>query len=148
MANSGKIGGRNLSLRVRGSDNAWLAFSPDFNSVSINKSADDQESTAYGDNTHVNLAGLMNYGITVDGFWAGSGATSSACVIEACLIALQTNGMIHISPAGSAAGSMAYVACVNFQSVDMTFPVENICTLSFSCTPRAGSLSACQDSIW
>lgn len=148
MANSNKIGGRNLSIRVFGPEAASAAISPDFKGVTIDYSADDQESTAYGDNTHVNLAGLRNYSIAVDGFWAGSGTTPSACLIATCLLAARDDGMIQVNPAGSTAGSLAYVACVNFQQVNMAFPVENICTLSFTCTPRAGSLSACAESIW
>jgi hypothetical protein len=116
--------------------------------VGIDHSADDQESTTYGDNTHVNLSGLYNYSISVEGFWAGSGADSSASVIQACLLGASDNGMIQFNPAGSAAGSIAYVACVNFGQVNMAFPVDNIATLSFTCTPRAGSLSACQASVW
>jgi len=149
MANSGKIAGRFLSIRVRNPDNAWIPITTDFKSVSIEHSGDDQESTTFGDNTHTNLSGLMNYSISVDGFWAGSGADNSACVIQACLIGASTNGMIQINPAGSTAGSMAYVACVNFSQVSMSFPVENIATFSFTCTPRAGSLSGCPlGSIW
>lgn len=148
MANSGKIAGRWLSIRVRNPDDAWISVSSDFKSVGIDHSADDQESTSYGDTTHVNLSGLMNYSISVDGFWAGSGADNSACVIQACLLGASKNGMIQISPAGSTAGSISYVACVNFSQVSMGFPVENIATFSFTCTPRAGSLSACPDSIW
>lgn len=148
MSNSGKLGGRNLSVRVWNPDAASLAFSPDFKSMGIDTSADDQESTAFGDNTHTNLSGLRNYSITGDGFWSGSGADNSACVIASCLLGASEGGMIQINPAGSTAGSIAYVACVNFQQVNMAFPVENIATLSFTCTPRAGSLSASADSIW
>jgi len=148
MANSGKIAGRFGSLRVWNPDAASIAISPDFKNVGIEHSADDQESTTYGDNTHVNLAGLWNYSFSVDGFWAGSGADNSACVIQACLLGASNNGVIQYNPSGSTAGSIAYVACVNFSQVSMAFPVENIATLSFTCTPRAGSLSACAESVW
>lgn len=148
MANSGKISGRHGSLRVWTTGDTKISISPDFKNVGIEHSADDQESTAYGDTTHVNLSGLWNFSFAVDGFWSGSGADNSACVIQACLLGASADGMIQWNPSGSTAGSIAYVACVNFSQVSMGFPVENICTLSFTCTPRAGSLSACADSIW
>ncbi len=148
MSNANKIAGRALSLRVWDADAASMGITSDFKSVTVDKSADDQESTAFGDNTHQNLAGLLNHGFSVEGFWAGSGANNSACVIGACLVGAQFNGMIQVNPAGSTAGSLAYVACVNFNGVNMSFPVDNICTLSFTCTPRSGSLTACPDSIW
>lgn len=148
MANAGKIAGRNASIRVWNPDSASIAVSSDFNNWTINYTADDQESTAFGDDTHTNLSGLKNYSIAVDGFWAGLGSDSSASVIGACLLGASANGMIQINPAGSTAGSIAYAACVNFSSVDMGGPVANIVTFNFGCTPRAGSLSACAESIW
>ena len=147
MANAGHISGRNCSVRFWDTTGASHALDPHGNNVDINYTADDQETTAYGDNTHVNLSGLRNYGITFSGWWAGSGEASAASLLYE-LIGACAGTTVQVNPAGSAAGSMAYAACVNLSSQDMGFPVDNIATMSWSATPRAGSLSACANSVW
>jgi hypothetical protein len=147
MANAGHISGRNCSVRFWDTTGASHALTPRGNSTDINYTADDQETTAYGDNTHTNLSGLRNYGITFSGWWAGSGDASAASLLFE-LIGACAGTMVQVNPAGSKAGSMAYAACVNLSSQDMSFPVDNIATMSWTATPRAGSLSACADSVW
>jgi hypothetical protein len=142
---------KNCSVRI------WTAggsinISTHGNSVDIDYNADDLEATAYGDQAHTFLAGLTNYSITYSGWWAGSHATAVADSVAACLfnaVAASTNtSMIQVAPAGSSAGSLSYVACVNFQAFPVSLPSDNIATMSFTCTPRSGSLSSCADSVW
>jgi len=120
------------------------------NNVDISYNADDCETTAYGDDTHLNLAGLKNYSITFTGWWAGSGGESAASrVFE--LVGASQGTEIGIAPGGSTGltgTSMSYGACVNISSVDCGFPIDNIATMSFTATPRAGSLSACTTADW
>lgn len=142
---------KNASVRLE-TPGGCAVLSTHGNSVDIDYNADDIEATAYGDQSHTFLAGLTNYSITFNGWWAGSHTTAVADSTAACIfnaVGASTNtSVIWVSPAGSAAGSICYVGCVNVQTFPMSFPADGIATMSFTCTPRAGSLSACADSIW
>jgi hypothetical protein len=151
MAAIGHNHTKNASIRI------WtvggsMSVSGHGNSTDIDYNADDLEATAYGDQSHTFLAGLTNYSITFNGWWSGSHATETGDSIAACLhnaVGASTDtSMIQVNPAGSTAGSLSYVACVNFQSFPIGFPADGIATMSFTCTPRAGSLTACANSIW
>lgn len=150
MSATGHIHAKNASIRFWNSATS-LGISTHQNTVDIDYNADDLESTAFGDTVHTFLAGLINYTIAVNGWWAGSHATDLTESVAACIFALvgsSTGGMIQINPSGSTAGSLAYAACVNFQAAPMSFPVDSIATMNFTCTARSGSLTACVDSIW
>jgi len=142
MANACHIQAKNCGVRIWDSLGASLNIGAHGNNVDISYTADDLETTAYGDTTHVNLAGLRNFSVNYSGWWSGS---DNGCVASAIfeLIGACGGTMIAIAPAGSAAGSLGYMACVNIPSHDMGFPVDGIATMSFTATPRAGSLSAC-----
>lgn len=151
MAAIGHNHTKDASIRVWTAGGS-MSVSGHGNSTDVDYNADDLEATAYGDKAHTFLAGLTNYSLTVSGWWAGSHATDVADSVAACLFsavgASTDTSMIQVNPAGSTAGSLAYVACVNIQAFPMSFPADNIATMSFTCTPRAGSLTACADSIW
>ena len=142
---------KNVSVRIW-QNAASKSISTHGNTVDIDYNADDLEATAYGNTTHVFLAGLTNFSIAFNGWWAGSHASDVTESLAACIHAMvgasAAEGMIQVNPAGSTAGSLAYAACVNFQTAPVSLPVDNIATMNFTCTPRAGSLSACADSIW
>jgi len=123
------------------------------NSVDIDFNADDLEATAFGDTSHTFLQGLTNFTFSYNGWWSGSHATEVSDSEAACLQALVGNSsacapMIWVSPAGSTAGSLCYVACVNVQATPIGIPADNIATMNANFTARAGSLTACADSIW
>ena len=142
---AGKIIARNCSVRLWDSSGS-LSITAYGNNVTISESADDAERTAYGDDTHVNIAGLKNFSISYSGWWAGCNATPPACRLHTLIGG--SDAMIQINPAGSAAGSPAYGACVNIQSLEVAFPIGEVATMSFTCTPRAGSMSVCPISVW
>jgi hypothetical protein len=151
MSATGHIHTKNVSLRIWNGDGASLGLSAHGNTTDIDYNADDLEATAYGDQAHTFLAGLTNFTIAVTGWWAGSHATDVSDSVAACIfnmVGASVGGMIQVNPSGSTAGSLAYAACVNFQAAPMSFPADNIATMNFTCTARAGSLSASTDSIW
>lgn len=151
MSAKGHIHTKNVSVRIWNSASAILNVSGNGNTIDIDYNADDLEATAYGDQAHTFLAGLTNYTITYSGWWAGSHATDVTESVAACifnLVGASDGAMVQVNPSGSTAGSLAYAACVNIQALPMSFPTDNIATMGFTCTARAGSLTACADSIW
>jgi hypothetical protein len=135
------IGGTEINLTAHG------------NSVDIDYNADDLEATAYGDSAHTFLQGLTNYSFNYSGWWAGSHASDVTNSVAACVFNLvqkssASQAMFWISPAGSTAGSLGYAACVNVQAFPMSFPADNIATMAITCTPRSGSLSACDAMVF
>ena len=147
MASASHIRCKFASVRLEDITGTWFGLSPHGNNVDISYSADDCETTAFGDNTHTNLAGLMNYSITFSGWWAGSGTATAASLVNE-LVGASRGSVIQINPGGSAATSPAYAACVNVSSMDSGFPVDNIATMNFTATPRAGSLTMLTDGSW
>ena len=147
MASASHIQCKYASVRVMTVDGDWFSLSPHGNTVDISYSGDDCETTAYGDDTHVNLAGLKNYTITFNGWWAGSGEAAPASLLDD-LVGASVGTEIQINPAGSVATSPAYAGSVNISSIDVGFPVDNIATMNFTATPRHGALTMVADGSW
>jgi len=152
MAATGHIHSKNASVKVVCGAGA-LSLSAHGNSVDIDYNADDIECSAYGDTSHTFIQGLTNFTYSYNGWWAGSHATEVGDSIAACLMALVGNSsacvpVIWVSPAGSTAGSLCYVACVNVQATPMSVPTDGIATMNANFTARAGSITACADSDW
>jgi len=152
MSATGHLHPKNASVKVVCGAGS-IAMSAHGNSVDIDFNADDLECSAYGDTSHTFIQGLTNFTLSYNGWWAGSHATNVSDSTAACLMALVGNSaacapMIWVSPAGSAAGSLCYVACVNVQATPISIPTDNIATMNAQFTARAGSLTACADSIW
>lgn len=126
-----------------------LALTADGNNVTINSDADDLESTNYGDQSHTFFSSLTAYTLDFGGWWSGSHTSDVNNSIAACLLKLQYNNaaskpVIWVAPAGSTAGSLTYLACVNVKTYNISFPVEGVATMSITMTARNGSLSASQ----
>ena len=152
MSQTGHIHAKDASVKIVCAGGT-IALTAHGNSMDINKTADDLEATAYGDSAHTYLDGLTVFTFDYSGWWAGSHATDVTNSDAACLLALVGNGaastpIIWFAPSGSTAGSLCYVACVNVQSAPMSFPADGIATMNATFTARAGSLTACGNSIW
>lgn len=150
MANACHLNCKFAGVRLYDLAGTSFLFSPHTNNVDIGYNADDLETTAYGDDTHLNLAGLKNYTITVTGWWAGSGTGAAASELFS-MVGASEGTEIGVAPGGSKnefGASLCYGACVNISSLDMGFPIDGIATLSFTATPRAGSMSACMGASW
>lgn len=147
MASACHIRCRHGSVRAKNIDGTWFGLSAHGNNVDISYSADDLETTAYGDDTHVNLAGLKNYTITFSGWWAGSGEAAPASLLDE-LVGASMGTEIQINPAGSGSTSPAYSGSVNISSIDVGFPVDNIATMNLTLTPRVGALTLTADGSW
>lgn len=152
MSQTNHLFAKDASIRFR-VDAGSFNFSADGNNTEIDFNADDLEATAYGDLTHTYLQGLTNYTFTVTAWWAGSHATKvddshAACIFRMVYQSSTCRPEFQINPAGSAAGSLSYAGCVNVQAMPMSFPADNIATMNLTLTSRAGSLTACPDSIW
>ena len=152
MAQTGHIHPKNASIRIV-CGAGTINLSAHGNSMDISKTSDDLEATAYGDTAHTFLDGLTVFSFDYSGWWAGSHATDVSDSTAASLLQLTGQSsvcrpVLWFAPAGSAAGSICYLACVNVQSTPMSFPADNIATMNATFTARAGSLSACSPSIW
>ena len=152
MAATGHLHPKNASVKVV-CGAGTVNLSAHGNNTDIEHSADDLEATAYNDTTHTFLAGLTNYSISYSGWWSGSHATDVSNSEAACLHSLVYNSaachpMFWMSPAGSTAGSICYVACVYVQAAPIGLPSDGIATMNATFTARAGCLVACPDSIW
>lgn len=148
MAQTGHILGKNCCVKVVCGGGSML-LTAHGNSVDLDYNADDHEATAFGDSSHTYLQGLTNFTINYSGWWAGcdvSGCSDTTQSIAACTATLLEESsactpVIWVAPAGSAAGSVTYVACVNVQAMPMSFPADSIATMNISFTARAGSLT-------
>lgn len=152
MSQTGHIHPKDASVKIVCGAGS-IALSAHGNSTDITNTADDLEATAYGDTSHTFIDGLTTFTFDFGGWWAGSHATDTGNSTAACLGALVGNSsacvpVFWISPAGSTSGSICYVACVNVQSAPMSFPADGIATMNATFTARAGSLTACANSIW
>jgi hypothetical protein len=152
MAQTGHIRGRDCSVKVV-CGAGTINLSAHGNSIDIDLSADDIEVTAFNDTAHTFMQGLTNFNITYNGWWSGSHATNVLNSEAACLQALIHNSsasvpVVWVSPAGSAAGSICYVACANVQATPVSIPSDGIVSQNATFTARAGSLTACGNSIW
>ena len=90
---------------------------------------------------------------TYNGWWAGSHSSNVSNSQAACMMSLVVNcgacqAMLYVAPGGSTAGSLGYIACINVTGMPMSFPSDNYATMDFGFNLRAGSLTACADSIW
>ena len=152
MAQTGHIHAKDASVKIVCSEGT-IALTAHGNSMDINKTADDLEATAYGDTAHTYLDGLTVFTFDYSGWWAGSHATDQTDSPAACMLALvgksaSRTPVLWFSPAGSAAGSICYLASVNVQAAPMSFPADGIATMNATFTARAGSLTACANSVW
>ena len=152
MAATGHIHPKNASVKIV-CGAGTINLSAHGNNTDIENNADDLEATAYNDTAHTFLQGLTNFSISYSGWWSGSHATNVSDSEAACMHSLIHNSaacapVFWISPAGSAAGSLYYVACVNVQAAPIGIPADGIATMNATFTARAGSLTACADSIW
>ena len=100
----------------------------------------------YNATVQVNKEIIKSFAGTYGGWWAGSNSGWILDSVAACLIALFGNSdtcqtMIHVAPAGSAAGSMNYSACINLTSMPVSFPSDNYATMGFSFNLRKGTLT-------
>jgi hypothetical protein len=152
MSATGHIHSKNASVKVVcGAGD--IILSAHGNSVDVDYNADDIECSAFGDSSHTFIQGLTNGTFSYNGWWAGSDTTDVSDSVAACLMALVGNSsactaMFWLSPAGSAAGSLCYVGCVNVQATPISVPTDGIATMNANFTMRAGSITACADSVW
>lgn len=152
MAQTGHIFSKDCSIRFLCTGGSFSLTSHG-NSVDIDFNADDLEATAYGDSSHTFLQGLTNFTFGVGCWWAGSHASdvddsSAACIFRMVYQSSTCQPEFQVNPGGSAAGSLAYCASVNVQAMPLGFPSDGIATMNMTLTSRAGSLTACADSIW
>ena len=147
MAATGHLHAKNSSVKIV-CGAGTINLSANGNSVDIDYNADQLEATAYGDTSHTNLDGLLNFGLTYSGWWAGSGATLDGTNSKAgCMLALIGNGatcmpVVYFAPNGSAAASLNYAACVNVQALPMSFPADGMATMNATFALRGGSMTA------
>lgn len=152
MAATGHLHTKDASVKVV-CGGGTITLTGHGNSVDIDLTADDLEATAFGDTSHTYLQGLTVHSISYSGWWAGSDTSDVSDSAAACLRALVGDSsactpVFWVAPAGSTAGSLSYVACVNVQGLPHSFPSDGIATMNATFTARAGSLTACADSIW
>ena len=153
MSQTGHIHSINASVKITTTGGGSISLSGHGNSTDIDFNADDLEATAYGDQSHTFLQGLTNWTITVNGWWAGSHATDVSESVAACVHNLlykssASEVMVWVNSGGSTSGSISYVGCANVQAAPVGFPADGIATMNITFTSRAGSLTACADSIW
>lgn len=149
MAQTGHIFSKDCSVKLVCGGGSML-LTAHGNSVDIDVNADDLEATAFGDQAHTFLQGLTNFTINYSGWWAGcdvSGCSDTTQSIASCALTLVSQSsactpVVWVAPAGSAAGSLTYVACVNVQSAPVSFTSDSIATMNISFTARAGSLTS------
>lgn len=145
MAAVGHTVGRNASVRlICGA--GTIDLSARTNSVDIEYNADGIEVSAFGDTSHTFIQGLTVFTFAVNGWWSGSHASEVLNSEAACLAALVGNSaacecILWVAPAGSAAGSISYSACVNVQSAPVNVPADGVVGMNSSYSARAGSIT-------
>lgn len=152
MAATGHIIGKDGSGMIRTTTGS-IVLTGHGNSCDIDFNADDHEATAYLDKNHNFLTGLTNATISYSGWWAGSapasGIDNSVATCLHKLVGTTTeNPEFWFAPAGSSSGSLCYAASMNLQSLQVSFPADSITTMALNFTMRAGSLTACENSVW
>jgi hypothetical protein len=144
MSNACRIRGRNVSIRIHDSGGTEFNLTGTANDFSITLGTALLDSTTYGDGTETGVAGTETYTVTFSGYWAGSGADSTASKLMALNGASQGT-WFNCAPAGSTAGCadavLQYSGCVNLENLTYNHPRNNLATYSFTLKPRSGSLT-------
>jgi hypothetical protein len=140
MSNASKMRGRNVSFRLQDTTGACFTLTGTGNDFALTYAAALLDSGGYGDCTETTLADMMTYTVTFSGYWAGSGADSTASKLMA-LVGASQGTWFQCSPGGSADATVFnYSGSVNIENLTCNHPRNNLATYSFTLKPRTGSL--------
>jgi len=133
-----KLIARNASFYVFDATGGSVSLTGDTNSVSLSRSGDTPEVTAFGNNTRERVGGgLTDWELSINGFFT-EGANS---VDETLASLLSQNTVVIFSPSGSATGASRFSGSALLNDYSVDFPVEGAATVSAKFVARTGSLT-------
>ena len=133
-----KLIARNASLYVFNATGGSVSLTGDTNSVSLSRSGDTPEVTAFGNTTRERIAGgLTDWELSINGFFT-EGANS---VDETLSDLMAQDTVIIFSPSGSGTGASRFSGSALLNDYSVEFPVDGAATITAKFVARAGSLT-------
>jgi len=143
MGNTNHIRGRNCSFKMTDLAGTDFTLTGDGNSLDLSYSAALLDTSTYGDNTITQFPDIRDYTVSFSGFADLRGGQAACKLAE--IVAASAGATFMAAPAGSlpcACGACpSYSGCVHVESLDQSWPADNMCTYSFTLRPRTGSLT-------
>ena len=118
---------------------ASFSLTADANNVDLGFTVSQIEHNAYGVTDQEYIGDIADWTLRYTGYYSGSGTESPACKLHE-LRRIKTC-VFEWAPSGSGVAALSWTGSGNLESLNMGFPVAQLCTIDFTLRPRNGPLT-------